>query len=452
MSYQSFLNAIVIVLSLQISFAGTSFAEEAAAETPVALNYYKGHPVALLSDIETVANLHPAGAEALMADLKKMANSYKRNQLFCSKSQSAASAFCREKTSPKLQEILNIVNTASSTVNMSGILDACSELGKMANLVNTGLTAYTTTCSGLRGTCTAFCSSVQKVVEKIVATKGQVGELKCTPGATICEAGLEAARTKLSKTISTIETEELSNKTNETSIAGKSKACEYDYGNMVTSATMGMIQMVNSMKQAKSCTDAADGTGVDKCLDAEVAKTDRECICRFYPRTAGCDSALSATSASNESSKLMSAAIDKKKEKDLGALSGADEDSISPVANNASGSGMAGAPTGGGGGFGGGGGGGSGSGGEGAGGPGGSPLNSKIINGFSGGGGGGFGGRSSASTDAYRAYLPGGKKDPALNVAGQELWKKEVTGQGGKSNWDKVRDRYRDNRSTLIGN
>lgn len=45
---------------------------------------------------------------------------------------------------------------------------------------------------------------------------------------------------------------------------------------------------------------------------------------------------------------------------------------------------------------------------------------------------------------AYAAYLPGGEKDPQRTVAGESTWRKEVTSAGGKSNWQKTRDRYKD--------
>ena len=40
-------------------------------------------------------------------------------------------------------------------------------------------------------------------------------------------------------------------------------------------------------------------------------------------------------------------------------------------------------------------------------------------------------------------------KDPAMNG---NSWANEVTGQGGKSNWEKVRDRYKDNNTSLLNN
>lgn len=387
-------------------------------------------------------------SKSIFKDIQTYSKNYNRLQGLCGEVQAKASWFCAEKTAPNLQDILNTLNSAGSAVNMSGILDNCSALGKTASLVNNALTAYTAACSAARGTCTATCGSVKKSLTALAATP----DLVCIPQGTDPNAcmNVEKAIKTLSETIDNVESLELKNE-GQISIAGKSKACNYDYGNMISSATMGMIQMVNSMKQAQQCKDQADGNAADKCLDPEVAKTDSECICRFHPRTAGCASAVTSSSAAMEGGQLAASTIDKKKSNGLGPSAGIDDSNQSAMPGvDGGGAGLPGAPTGGGGsGISSSGGGGSG--GEGAGGATGTPLNAKVVNGFSGGGGSGFGGgRSSASYDGYRAYLPGGKKDPATAVGGQELWKKEVTGQAGKSNWDKVRDRYRDNRSTLI--
>ena len=78
-------------------------------------------------------------------------------------------------------------------------------------------------------------------------------------------------------------------------------------------------------------------------------------------------------------------------------------------------------------------------------------MNANILGGEAGGsGGGGGGGWNGGDGDpALRKYLPGGERDPS-SMAGKAMIK-EVTSQGGKSNWEKVRERYRDNKPTLLG-
>ena len=402
-------------------------------------------------------------AKEVVSNLSSYEGSYRRNGAICSTTQKAAANVCLEKKAPWLQEALGVVNMVSPQV--TGMMEACSELKKAASTVASLLVAYQTACTSARSVCTISCKAAKTSAEKIKginldATTEWCDASQFAPDSVgqnakaSCESKALGHKQTLQGWVTAVVVRDLVEEDPSgitATLGSKNKACSYDYSMMVMSAVTGMQQMFSTVQEVSKCEQSLS-SGVDKCLDAEVAKTDRECICRFNPRTAGCDSSLSSTSASQDLFKMNSAGIDKKKDNDIGPLdSSSNTDAGGGSAVGSSASAAAGAPTGGGGGFGASGGG-SGSSGDGGASGSGAPLNAKIINGFSGGGGGAFGSRSSASSDAYRAYLPGGKKDPALNVGGQELWKKEVTGQGGKSNWDKVRDRYRDNRSSLIEN
>ncbi len=77
-------------------------------------------------------------------------------------------------------------------------------------------------------------------------------------------------------------------------------------------------------------------------------------------------------------------------------------------------------------------------------------LNANILGGFgSGGGGAGSGAGPGYDMDSnLKAYMPGGSKDPSRSIASQLA--KEVTPQAGRSNWEKVQLRYRDNYSSLL--
>jgi hypothetical protein len=79
-------------------------------------------------------------------------------------------------------------------------------------------------------------------------------------------------------------------------------------------------------------------------------------------------------------------------------------------------------------------------------------LNPNVLGGYDGGGGGGGGGsRSSASLpdSPYKEYLPGGKNDPKASV--KVFGNGQVTASGSKSNWEKVSERYTDNKPSLVG-
>lgn len=452
-----FVFVALFVGGLQQVFAndGAAAAEAPEGAVAAAIKVHNTYPGQILGAIDAVAGaqvtgcaLEPSSANNFK-DIQTYANNYRQLQQSCGRSQASASALCMEKSAPEMQKILGVLNTAMSTINMSGVMDACSKLGQMSQLVNTGLTAYTAACSAVRSSCTAFCGSVKKSLTKLAA----IPQLNVVPNPTVDCSALTNAAANLKTTITSVTDLELKNEADTISIGGKSKLCSYDYGQMVASATTGIIQMINSANQAKACKQAADGTGqVDKCADPKVAETDAECICRFYPRSPGCTSSQQAMNA-EISSLAGGKGIQAARGGDLGPMSEPSDQNV-PTAGGGSSSSSdpTGGAAGGSGSFGGTGGGGSGSGGEG-GGEARRGLNANIVNGFSGGGGGGAGyRRSSASDEAYRAYLPGGKKDPKAGMAGQELWKKEVTAESGKSNWDKVRERYRDNRSTLLNN
>lgn len=187
----------------------------------------------------------------------------------------------------------------------------------------------------------------------------------------------------------------------EISVALKNVACTYSYANMVASAVTGIASMIDSIKQASQCDEASRGTtsvNKDICSDSIKAKN---------PRTPGCANTLQKSTQIGGSNSIKTATTDKNN-------SQAKVDGISLrnpadtlVAN-------VGSPNG----------------------------NGSGENLPTGGGGG--------SSSQYREYLPGGTKDPNKGIAGQEMLVREVTGPGGKSNWEKVKNRYRDNKNTLL--
>jgi hypothetical protein len=79
-------------------------------------------------------------------------------------------------------------------------------------------------------------------------------------------------------------------------------------------------------------------------------------------------------------------------------------------------------------------------------------LSTNILSDYDGGGGGGRsgGGYGAAGGSAYNAYMPGQKKDPTRALASQS-GAGQVTSAGSKSNWEKISERYMENKSTLMG-
>lgn len=365
--------------------------------------------------------------------------------------------------------------------------DACSNFAKAMKMAQAGLTLYTAACSTARAACEASCTTVKTNVERIAKTT--IDEYACFPIAAPAGYPLEpqdpegiayyqkyeasvAACTKLKTAVAAkypnlvaAIAQRDAGKEDRKSIGLKYVACTYEYGQMILSAGMGLMSVANSIKQGQKCDDATNGTGngngnqqKEKCDDPANASLP-ECICKANPRTPGCANAYQKPGESSAGGALGTGSGDRGLASDRGGpnLGGAGIPGLENAAKNdgsgSSGAGGVGAPSGGGStGLGGGGGGsGKGPGKEEASKPG---LNANILGSGGGGGGGGgaWGSGSSSSADKYRAYLPGGDKDPNKGLAGQQSWRNEVTGQGGKSNWEKVKDRYRDNTTTLLNN
>lgn len=391
----------------------------------------------------------------------------------CRSQQANAAYACLENYSENLHGGVAVINTLLSTVGSAAVNDSCSKFAKAMDAAKAALTAYTAACGLMKARCGWSCVKSESGLSGMeTGLKKAKAGLTCDVLVTdpnlrpqlvkLCEDFSKAYKNALERLAKSVP-EELKNG-NKKSIAGKAAVCTGKYALLLASAGTGIFSLANSLKQGKECEKNSDGTAavaetkVDKCADAEKAANDPECICKANPRTPGC---ANSYQKANEGS-LASLSTGPTGDLTTGATGGALAGSLGSSGmdglgdlngSSDSGSGIAGAPVGGGGGglsgFGGGGGGAGGDRGE----AGKKGLNTDILSGAGGGGGGGFGGyRGAASDSKYRQYLPGGDKDPNKAMAGQQAWTKEVTGQGGKSNFEKVKERYRDNKGTLLNN
>lgn len=372
----------------------------------------------------------------------------------CVKTQSAASMVCREETSPTLQTTLNSINTAASAITAVAITDACSTMAKIAALATAGLTAYTSICSAARATCETSCSTVKTNLQTVVSAA--ITNV-CTPQPNLPASSTACTeyQTAFSAYASQLPTIKLDNSEADTkSVAIRSKACTYTYASMIVSAGTGIASLVNSYKQSQSCeeeTSAETTTTTTETCDLEENASLPECLCLANPRLTGCANEYSKLST-GEDEVAASIGTTSATASDV-SLEGLDTSSTISHGETSSSSGSSGvgAPVGGN-----------------------SGLSSSGVSasrsaaseaakasdmteasgGVESGGASGRGGAmaSSASANNYRAYLPGGAKDPQKNMAGQEAWAREVTSEGGKSNFEKVRSRYEDNRTSLLNN
>lgn len=410
-----------------------------------------------------------------LAVITAAATKYATDKPTCVSRHSSAASACLESLSPNLLAGVTTLNTLLSTVGSAAVNDSCSSFAKAMNLAKGAMTAYTAACGVMKAGCGLSCVSARTSLDKIeAAVTADAGKVTCVPkvpptnpdyglhqaNCTTWLTNYNSAMTQL-KSAAALEL----NKATKQSMAGKASLCTEKYAQLVTSGLSGIISLMNSAKQGNKCDQQTAATETDVCKTVAGASTEacvckvetsQACICLKNPRLPGCGSGLAEANQGGGNNYAGLGANDKTNASVNGGsdLTGLDGNSfgIQQAERNPTSASGAPPPTGSSAGIGGGGGG---SGGGGDGGPGAKKgLNANILGGASGGGGGGWnsGGGSSAANSKYRSYLPGGANDPNKGMAGQQAWTKEVTGQGGKSNFEKVKDRYRDNKNSLLNN
>lgn len=402
-----------------------------------------------------------AGATQILA----LHQEYQTDWASCQGAQSRAATVCIADNSESLSDGITLINGLLSAGGAASIYDTCTSFGKAMDIGQKALAAYTAACTVMRQPCVFYCGDVKAALVKFqAAVKKAAATPNCEPAVPPNDASAltacNLAHSKLKDSMSAVESAvqaEL-DEGNIKSTGGKLSRCDRKYWQNVASAGVGILQLANSLKQGKKCEDessALAATAAETCSIATNANLP-ECICLANPRTAGCSNGLSGVGELNAGSGQIVTGQAVTGDATVGSLGKDSTSGISQAEKLGGGSegGGIGAPTGGGpslGSIGGGSGGGVGEKGAGAGGG----LNTDILSGAGGGGGGGGYGGYKSGSDAgkgLRSYLPGGAKDPSRGLAGQGVGSKEVTGQAGKSNWEKVRDRYIDNKNSLIGN
>lgn len=342
-----------------------------------------------------------------------------------------ARKMCLESLSPDLQKTMPLVMTMINAAKSSGIAESCSKFSKALELANTALTAYGAACTAAKLACDMSCSDSLKQIQ---AAEGYPTK-------------------KYFMNMDTVKAQSQM----------LAKECE-GHAQRLTAAGIGLLGIIAESKKSSECekkvaavdcnlnpTDPTCIKKVDCALDENKTKT--ECICAKAPTTPGCAGAGPGNGDNNYQQQTGNKDYNQKDSNLTGNVdtSGNSGDGfVSPNGGGgnslAGGGGAAGGDSGRGGGL---------SGGQNAQKNGktadGKTLNPNILSGYEGGGGGGGGrGGKSGSGSDYDKYMPGGQKDPSRNVASQVFANGEVTGSGGKSNWEKVTERYRDNKPKLM--
>lgn len=394
------------------------------------------------------------GLQTSFSSLEKDYNEYMKNREACLNGQADANNECLEGNSQNTSNASNGVGDVLGQVGQNAS-DTCGKFSKAMDIAKAGLAAFSAACGTAQGACSSSCSKASSGLKALVqkAQKEMSGGAKCTNPSQeeACKPLLAQYNSAINEGIGAAQQEMESSDAE--SVAGKQKICDTKYKGNMGNALQGLMGMLAGMMQGNKCEEETNGTAEqkgtleDKCILPENASLP-ECICKANPLTVGCGASYAKIEANGSQ---YSGGLENKVNVDPSRDTASVETPSSGIEHGpmSSDSGAAGAPMGGGSAGIGGGGTGSGAGAGGGEGDGRSGLNANILAGTGGGGGsGGWG--AGRGGDSYRNYLPGGAKDPNKALAGQQAWTKEVTGQGGKSNFEKVKDRYFDNKGTLL--
>ncbi len=393
-----------------------------------------------------------------------------------------ATNLCILDRSPAMQTFSRVLPTL--TAGASVAFDQCSSVSKIADALQIGLTTYNAACAGAKAYCDSSCSTATQILNKmsgIVENLPTAWTAKCDSNqmarrpafcteATMYPtlASIETAQTVLNFHIKTELAQD--HDSDSQSVGYRSKTCG-DYGIQLAASIPAAFQLVQKMQtEGDACKKSTDGSkdgAVAEATPLDCSGKDsntEQCICINFPRTQGCNNSLAKIGASGLSANsvgvLKSSGINAGTGTGSASLGGLELSAPGFAGGGASAGGEGsstkgggGSGVGGGGSAGGGGGGGSGNAGTSAE-PSSEGFGSLVGGGDTGGGGGGGrgGGRSGgyAANSRLKAYMPGGSKDPKRQLAGS-AFPKDITAQAGKSNWEKVRDRYNDNRRSFLG-
>lgn len=458
-------------------FQGINFCNEILKEAEELYRARSGFsPDGSLSDEHGVPLLTQKDREALNTATIK----YKNSVVSCHNRQVFAAKICLSEENQGLQDTINVLTGVGGLQQFVASTNAaCNKTKSTLDIVHKAMNVYQTTCTAARSSCMLPCVSAVSGLKTLlaIASGAQVGheyvtavknaKIKFPANAALIAQQDQANRQIFARRLSSLNAvlaKDSEPKTNGSTAFRHSK-CDRKYGQLLGSAALGIVGIVKAAEAAKKCeeqTAGAAGLPLDQKCKLDAHKNTQECLCFFSPRTPGCNNSLAKSGSTASAVSLNSGEEDSLQGR--GPSSAArptfNSDNLNPIGDSPSGgpsakaAGVAGA---GGSGF-------SGSGGGLDGGAYGDPGSPTEYNsgftggdgGFGGGGGGSWGGWSSSQNEGeggLSSFVPGGTNDPnsAHAVTGGDLPSPEVTSQGGKSNWEKVRERYSNAKGSLIG-
>lgn len=379
----------------------------------------------------------------------------------CQSRSNIARKLCLTCTSPEISKAATGIGVAMSALDLTkGQAEACKKFGGVMDIAKAGIAAYNAACGGARMACSMGCEKLNVVLEQSIAELEVYKKEQFS-----CYAKINATPPPISVSLQAQAQECFSESMNagfdikglkQYQASGPKPAlvvCD-TYKLKLAAGATGLLSIIQKSQAAKTCENqlTADSSSGDlDCSKPENAKV-VECMCRTNPTLAGCAGGGSGSNDpyQNLAGDYSESSASSDSNVDLSATPSID---TSSAFASESGSGGAAGFNNGGGGQGGIAGNGSGKAADGSkvsarG------LNKNILSGYEGGSGGGKGGSSGYSDDGYanqfKAFMPGGDKDPSRNPANAVFAGGQVTGAGSKSNWEKVSERYQANRPSFI--
>lgn len=320
----------------------------------------------------------------------------------CSTQQLSAEKICREKTNPDLQRNAMLINGLVS--GMNAINDSCSTSSKVMALASGALTAYTAACGALRFRCEQTCTSTGKALMQIKA--GLAKGAACKPINPLMAAACTGIMAQYNTQAANIQKglAEEANIGDVTTVAGRTKMCTHEYLGLLASAGLGIMSVAKTFAQTSNC---------DKDSKAESGGAANGSAASTAGGAAGSSSVAAATSPSPTP---------------VGTVPPSSSASVN-FTGNASAAGVGAA----------------------AGGNGDAGVNDAKI---------GLAANSKsqergvAADSPYRAFLPGGEKDPNKGQAaagdGSLVTPREITSANGKNNFEKIRESFRKQSNSLL--
>ena len=457
---------ILFLISLFIPLQ--TFAQEGAA-TAAAGGAEAVEP--LTPDLEMIraeaAKIKAAAATAGVTSAAKVVattTSLKTTGGTCEFKKKAADAVCLETLNP---EITGFVSEYGDLINM-GIMvggtlgEQCKGISSALTKAGTVLGLYQAACKVAQTMCNSTCAKVMPDISAVQASlTAAVAEsaervAECAATGTLAAPAVCTKFTEAAAVIKTSAAAINAKLPHVEMIKSKKELVCNKYQISTQQAMMGALSALKGLAQSKQCEEKTSSTPVVANLDcantASPGYASINCQCARGEKTAAdCQNIkVGANNIKPGSIALPNTGnptSTEKKNLGLGDLGGDN----SPVGTQTAALSGAGAPVdGGGSGLGGGGNGQGGSlGQDGAGSA--KRLNANVLGGGFGGGGGGGGGSAGPGygmDEKLKDYMPGGKNDPNRSIASQIG--KEVTPEAGRTNWEKVKLRYRDNYSSLL--